>query len=469
MGPAEFKKLLTLKQAAELLSVSIETLLAWNEHQILKPTITSEGQIGYSEDQIEQFLRIRLHTDKSQSAGDKALNSQNVIDTQIIKTWQTAHEEAISYQKETTKHIFIPSLRILSAFTILSLVLGIIVFTQVDKLEILFDEYELSYQRELQNSRNIANSQISKMEISQKDPIITPIALSGHPLPDKNLSAEGEAIISAQNTALNTLYAKIRNFADAEDVPLTSDKKDKSGIDARIDGRAWPATAAGNIAYSQIFASKTIENDAQNSVFDEKGNIKGEAKDTLAINLGGGLQTLSGQDSVKRLSTNPFALLFFLILGLLAFITFFPRRPTLAPSPRVDSSSLNQIDSASEKVIEVGQKTDGTIVIVIDGKEFKVSKPELYSESDQFIERLMEVGARVKETEFEALEDEKFKFGTPLSRLVTRLGFVGIKRDLFFPRTSKDRVYFRRFLTTEDLKDMNLTTEQILQEFSLLS
>jgi predicted site-specific integrase-resolvase len=52
MNPAEpkkTKKLLTLEQAAKKLGVSVETLLEWNEHHILKPTITASGTIGYSE------------------------------------------------------------------------------------------------------------------------------------------------------------------------------------------------------------------------------------------------------------------------------------------------------------------------------------------------------------------------------------------------------------------------------------
>src|SRR5882724_9601843 len=59
MNSSQAEKLLTLKQAAEKLAVSVDVLLAWNEHNILKPTITPEGQIGYTEKQLEQFSAIR--------------------------------------------------------------------------------------------------------------------------------------------------------------------------------------------------------------------------------------------------------------------------------------------------------------------------------------------------------------------------------------------------------------------------
>src|SRR4051812_6233332 len=53
---ADQKKLISLEQAARQLGVSVETLLSWNEHHILKPTITQAGEIGYDEEQLE-FLQ----------------------------------------------------------------------------------------------------------------------------------------------------------------------------------------------------------------------------------------------------------------------------------------------------------------------------------------------------------------------------------------------------------------------------
>ena len=54
-----FEKLLSLEEAAKKLNVSVDALLKANKHNILKPTITSDGKIGYSEAQISKFLRIR--------------------------------------------------------------------------------------------------------------------------------------------------------------------------------------------------------------------------------------------------------------------------------------------------------------------------------------------------------------------------------------------------------------------------
>jgi hypothetical protein len=108
---------------------------------------------------------------------------------------------------------------------------------------------------------------------------------------------------------------------------------------------------------------------------------------------------------------------------------------------------------------------DGTVVVYFQGKEFKICKPELYSESDRFIEKLMKI-LTPDMKQFEYGIGGNMEFTTPLSRLVTRLGFVGIKRELFFPRTSKDRVLFRKYVTADDLDNMGLSSDDILTELA---
>src|SRR5574337_832514 len=62
------KQLLSLQEAAAKLNVTIETLLAWNEHNILKPTITQTGEIGYNREQIDHFQTIQRQIQEAQSA-----------------------------------------------------------------------------------------------------------------------------------------------------------------------------------------------------------------------------------------------------------------------------------------------------------------------------------------------------------------------------------------------------------------
>src|SRR6185312_12748035 len=60
--PGDPQKFLSLKQAALKLAVSVDVLLKWNEQNILKPTITPTGEVGYTEDQINHFIAIRGNT-----------------------------------------------------------------------------------------------------------------------------------------------------------------------------------------------------------------------------------------------------------------------------------------------------------------------------------------------------------------------------------------------------------------------
>lgn len=113
------------------------------------------------------------------------------------------------------------------------------------------------------------------------------------------------------------------------------------------------------------------------------------------------------------------------------------------------------------KVIEINQKMDGQVVAVIDNKEYKISKPEFDSDSDKFIEKLLRLSKDKKELIY------KDCGRTPLSKLVTRLGFTGLLRKIFFPRTAKQMVKFRKYLTQEDLKKMkNISLESIIKELT---
>ena len=81
------KKLLTLQEASQRLSVPIETLLEWNEHHILKPTITQDGQIGYTEEQLNQFLKIRQAVSAGQTNQETSL--QDSSDQKIFAKQQS--------------------------------------------------------------------------------------------------------------------------------------------------------------------------------------------------------------------------------------------------------------------------------------------------------------------------------------------------------------------------------------------
>jgi len=57
--PENTNSLVSLYKAAQTLGVTVDVLLSWNEHEILKPTFTTTGEIVYTQDQIDKFLQIQ--------------------------------------------------------------------------------------------------------------------------------------------------------------------------------------------------------------------------------------------------------------------------------------------------------------------------------------------------------------------------------------------------------------------------
>jgi DNA-binding transcriptional MerR regulator len=450
MNPDHSKKLIPLQEAASKLSVSIETLHQWNEHNILKPTFTVSGEIGYTAEQIERFLIIR----KKLSEGE----IKPKVDSEENEPEVFVDQEDSSQVNFDKPRVF-PPLYFL-VFSAALLVLGLASYTQQDKLKSMFGA------RDPNTGKEAVTTKTSTYALSS-GAAESPIELNKKSEKSKNLQAESENILQEQNNPINNFYAAVRSAADSltNKRALTAMPYDKAK--QRTEGKA--DIVAASVAGYTSFASKVAVPATEDHVFDDKGNIKGETKDTLATALGG-FGTVTNPESAKA-STNLPIQMIVLAIAVLAFVLILPGKHPISLNPAVSPSiPQGQPPGIQEKIIELDQKTDGTIVIVFEGKEFKISKPELYSESDQFFERLMEnVNPGIKEIEYDAFGDGRSAYAAPLSRLVTRLGFVGLKRDLFFPRTSKDRVRFRKYLTRKDLDDMRLTTDQILQELSAVS
>ncbi|MBI2611747.1 hypothetical protein HYW54_03310 [Candidatus Gottesmanbacteria bacterium] len=258
----------------------------------------------------------------------------------------------------------------------------------------------------------------------------------------------------------------VRHYVEIIDRFNRSIESVGSGIPAYID-RSYVANEL-NENYKTVYDTKSKEPFLVYSkpIFDMSNDpigivISGYSLKQIFMNLRNQLIFLT----ISGLSVIIFIFIFLILIFQrnLAFLIKNPRAALFGFSGKHDEAN-------SKMVLEVDQNIDGTVVINFQGKLYKISKPEFDSESDQLIERLMDlVQPDTKEIEYDGLKDEQLKLSTPLSRLVTRLGFVGLKRDLFFPRTSKQRVYFRRYLTHNDLVVMNITTEQILTDLFVSS
>lgn len=497
---------LTLQQAAQSLAVSIDVLISWNDHNILKPTITPTGEIGYSKTQIDQFIAIRsasaltarenLVKNMNQFSQSTPLPFQEIktSDFQNVQNHSTNNFSQINNYNFYTnpnnndngngnKNKITISLVGLGA-GFLFLVIGIfgIFLLQENKLNALVLENKISKNEDSKilaaNTYNFDEktnlTEIERMKEREKS----------------KLKNEGQALTQNRETILNNAFEE-----DEENASIKETYKDQvtllrsilgKGSEEEIRSGIRPDTDVSTYSQTANFDTSTNcpdcdgNSDTENNVFDTEGNIKvskeeSEENKLLASNLA--LGGINQSFNPVRQSPASAGLVSVFILGLITFYFAYTKKHLLFSthgSENLGHLSLTPAQKTpaltTSKLIELFQKTDGTVVLFLQGKEFKISKPEMESESDKLIERLLQlVGSDLKEIEYDILLDDKILVNTPLSKLVTRLGFVGIKRELFFPRTSKTKVHFRKYLTAEDLMAMNLTINDITDGFNSLN
>lgn len=469
--PNNSEKLLTLQEAAVRLNVPVETLLSWNEHNILKPIITKTGAVGYTEHQLTQFSstiqKIIQHANPSMHAvapSTPAIQQQiqgneprSVIAADVPRSVETNNSDASNSDDDDIRQF---SSKRMLVFAIL-LILLTSVFTQSDSV----DSSDPS-QENKKPLRNVLGMNTSTLNLSGNPFSSLPIQISHNNASEKALQNE-QANAFREKTIASSLYSSKTDISDGQNKSstVTAKKTPDYNPDRKItvNPNSYAATA--------LFQSASDET----SAIDEHGNIRGAAEEETLAMVVGSIDEKIKTDSLQQASTHATNQLLLIFLGMFAVLfglqkqlafVHHPGRRTVPIQPVYSETASIQ----TNKVLEVTQKTDGTIMLSIDGTEYKISKPEMNSESDQFIEKLMTLTyPDLKEIEYDAATAGTIRFATPLSRLVTRLGFVGIKRDLFFPRTSKTSVLFRRYLTKQDLMDMNITLDHIKNELDLLS
>jgi hypothetical protein len=479
--PSSPVKLFTMNETAQQLAVSVDILLKWNELNILKPTITPLGEIGYSEEQINHFISIQkiITTDNQITNSNQYSFNKNrpiehstdsvemVVNNQTQNNFSQINNYNFYSQPPTGNNSNSKFLSYFGIFTVLSIFLisiTLVLISQQNKVNSLLYQKDLTLRNEIKNSQNPKtnlNDEFSNKKLS-------------------HLNNEGEIISNNKFNNLNHAFennSSQNSYSENKTSTLGSilEKEILQNInpmDTETDVKSY--SQRGNFVKSADCPTCSENlNDTEHTVFDTEGNIKVSKKTTpenktMASTLGISTNTQT-TNSIQQNPSSVF-LFGFLIIAMIAIYAVYGinRQPSLSPV-NLDKTVIQPINYPTQieiqKELEVSQKTDGTVVFYLSGKEYKISKPELDSESDKFIQRIMELSWNKKEIEYDCLSDEKLAYSAPLSKIVTRLGFVGIKRDLFFPRTSKTRVLFRKYLTRDDLIAMNLTPDQILNEF----
>ncbi len=491
--PSNPSNYLTLKEAAESLAVSVDVLLSWNDNNILKPTITPTGEVGYTKQQVEQFMAIRSNSqlmlrEKSlQNNSNFSQNTNSPIENVVLGNAPNVNNQPTNNFSQINNYNFYntPSdppqknksifsiLGVAASFSVILIGIFVILFSQEDKLNSL-----MSQNKDYSNGSNILaagsnESNLNSLE-EKKNKFSNNLSNEGASFSQNKITVLDKAFddkkgsVSASTSKTNKNHLALVGVAAASNEEVITGPNIDSGVSSTYNQKA-------NYNESSDCTDCNENPDTENVVFDTEGNIKVSKNESdenrlIATRLAmGGIN--QNQQQIKQ-NTNSVTLVSFLILGSFAFYVIYSRKrqlfPSLDHSENLDIQPQNLISPMEKiKILEVFQKTDGTVVLMFQGKEYKISKPELDSESDKFIDRLFHlVGPSIKEVEYDALQDDELMISTPLSKLVTRLGFVGIKRDLFFPRTSKSRVHFRKYLTAEDLISMNLTAEDISTGFT---
>jgi hypothetical protein len=445
-------KFLSLSEASEMLQVSVETLLEWNDSNILKPTITQDGKVGYRQGQIDKFLSIQqlslttITNSQSAQANIFATHPNTVFTENITVNTNIPHDsspvDSNTLPRNNSQKNKSTSFALTWSSIVLSISLLVIMFTQQISPSFISDDTLLTNTDVLSNPSNIDLT-------NSNDPSILS---SAHTVYNDTQSSSKEIASEDRSSAIRFLglNPKIASLLDKVETNGT-----KYSLPANFTSR--PNTTA--------FLEQNTSDSSEN-----KGNNKGEIAANDLFTSAFGSPDISQNKGLAKQVINPSILLAFLTLGFLSLVLVLKIQPAYTQSkPNISTNNETDITKNinGQKIIEIDQKTDGTIVLYFQNDEYKVSKPELSSESDQFIERLLSFANRdVKEINYDISKDASLSLNAPLSKLVTRLGFVGLKRELFFPRTSKNSVLFRRYITSNDLQAMGVNANKITEELT---
>ncbi len=476
---------LKLSEAAEILKVSVNTLLEWNDNNILKPTINKSGEVGYKKEQINKFLTIQKLSQINQIISSEALD---FVLPQQEKNYLSEKIESEDSQNKYSKQIkvsnpgkksnftnifsigykrYLPE--IISSFSITAILFAII-FYQQNSLK------SLQFQGGLSEQKIDSTGAVLSLNISDKNHTESITPRLQVPANDNSSLYDLKGTLTLNSEKKSTVPQPDfdSGFSPSQQDNATSISMLSENTKANIPND--DDLAAINKSYSEIsnFASRancpSCSENNDNAVLDDNGNIKGKSSETDFLASAFGASLIQNEKAFKQV-VDPLLFLTFLTLGIGSLFIITKTQSAyqgvkINPSYEILNSNLLD-DTKNQAVIELNQRTDGAVVLNFQGREYKISKPELNSETDQFIERLLSLSkGGVKEINYDSAKDEEIKINAPLSKLVTRLGFVGIKRDLFFPRTSKNNILFRRYLTSQDLTSMGLTTDRISSELT---
>ncbi|MGI8419437.1 MAG: MerR family transcriptional regulator, partial [Candidatus Levyibacteriota bacterium] len=258
--PGDPKKLFTIQEAAHKLAVSVDVLLEWNESHILKPTITSTGEIGYTENQLNKFQQIqrtlltptktevqskseeakpgRAHAAPEEPIVPPVQPSRNGLYRRFIN-WigngfyedEFIKEHLKSQVRQSlTLHVRRPSRKTFIITTIILFAIMSAGINQEYRFKFLFDK--VNY-RSNQAESGVLGTTTSKLKLGGNVTFALPVILKqdvtakknvsvgGNVSVGKNLTVQGTGTFTGNLTAPNILYSVVAG----NNVSLTGDKQ----------------------------------------------------------------------------------------------------------------------------------------------------------------------------------------------------------------------------------------------------
>src|SRR5512135_405224 len=126
-----------LKQASQILKVSVETLLEWNNNNILKPIITKEGEVGYKRDQLDKFLSIQK-TSLNVNEAAPVIKQETQLDQVVLTTPKLLPQEETTLvnndglettqKPEMSKTVGLQPFAIFSTFVAAGVLIAVLLF-----------------------------------------------------------------------------------------------------------------------------------------------------------------------------------------------------------------------------------------------------------------------------------------------------------------------------------------------------
>src|SRR4030042_2827188 len=243
--PDNPKQFINIQKAAKILAVSVKTLLDWNENNILKANITPEGEIGYTQDQLNQFLEIRKQQPKSENdqyPSNRFSVSNKPSSTtmyQRILNWlgeQFYEDEYIKdFLKSQVRQSFTftlrpPSKRVFSITTGIIFILITTLLTQQNHIKSLFENYKGTSNRQIQS--NVLSAEISKLKLAGIVTMQTPLIGKENVSFEKNLYVQGEGVFVGNITAPNIIY----EVREGDNIIITEKESQRPIISADLSG-----------------------------------------------------------------------------------------------------------------------------------------------------------------------------------------------------------------------------------------